>query len=150
MSAVGPDRWHEVDVAAELEAIRRLKARYFRLLDTGAWDELVEVFTDPVHIDVSEDGGGTSRSPREFVDAVRRALDGAVTVHHGHMPELELTSPTTATGIWAMEDRIWFPEGSPVSRLAGHGHYHERYERDADGWRIASMVLTRLHRHVEP
>lgn len=138
------------DELAQLEDLRRLKARYFRLLDTKDWDGLVEVFTDPVDIDVSEDGGGVTTSARAFVDSVRRALHGAVTVHHGHMPELELTSPTTATGIWAMEDRIWFPEGAPVTRLVGQGHYHETYERTTDGWRIASMRLTRLHRSVEP
>ena len=138
------------DELAQLEDLRRLKARYFRLLDTKDWDGLVEVFTDPVDIDVSEDGGGVTTSARAFVDSVRRALRGAVTVHHGHMPELELTSPTTATGIWAMEDRIWFPEGAPVTRLVGQGHYHETYERTTDGWRIASRRLTRLHRSVEP
>ena len=41
-----------------------------------------------------------------------------------------------------MEDRIWFPEGAPVTRLVGQGHYHETYERTMDGWRIASMRLT--------
>lgn len=133
---------------AQLEELRRLKARYFRLLDTQDWDGLVDVFTDPVEIDVSEDGGGVTTSARSFVDSVRRVLHGAVTVHHGHMPELELTSPTTATGIWAMEDRIWFPEGAPVARLVGQGHYHETYERTPAGWRIASMRLTRLHREV--
>ena len=33
-------------------------------------------------------------------------LQDVVTVHHGHMPEIELTSPTTARGIWAMEDML--------------------------------------------
>jgi hypothetical protein len=137
------------DEPAELEALRQLKARYFRLLDTKDWDGLVRVFTDPVTIDVSEDGGVVSTSPQAFVDSVRRALDGAVSVHHGHMPELELTSATSATGTWAMEDQIWWPEGAPVRHLHGHGHYHETYQRTPDGWRISSMRLTRLHRVLE-
>lgn len=137
------------DELADLEAIRQLKARYFRLLDTRDWDGLVGVFTDPVEIDVRQDGGGLTTSPREFVASVRESLAGAVTVHHGHMPELELTSASSATGIWAMEDRIWFPDGAPVSRLIGYGHYHETYRRTDDGWRIASMRLTRLHRVLE-
>lgn len=136
--------------AEHLEAIRHLKARYFRLLDTKDWDALVGVFTDPVEIDVRSEGGGVATSPQAFVDSVREALAGAVTVHHGHMPELELTSDRTATGIWAMEDRIWFPDGAPISRLVGYGHYHETYRRTEDGWRIASMRLTRLHRRMEP
>ena len=134
------------DELADLEAIRQLKARYFRLLDTRDWDGLVGVFTDPVEIDVRQDGGVLTTSPQVFVASVRESLAGAVTVHHGHMPELELTSASSATGIWAMEDRIWFPDGAPVSRLVGYGHYHETYRRTDDGWRIASMRLTRLHR----
>ena len=137
------------DELADLEAIRQLKARYFRLLDTRDWDGLVEVFTDPVEIDVRQDGGGVATSPQAFVASVRESLAGAVTVHHGHMPELELTSASSATGIWAMEDHIWFPDGAPVSRLVGYGHYHETYRRTDAGWRIASMRLTRLHRVLE-
>jgi hypothetical protein len=65
------------------------------------------------------------------------------------MPELHLDSATEASGIWAMEDRIWWADGAPVSRLVGYGHYHETYRRTSDGWRIASMRLTRLHRSID-
>lgn len=146
-----------VAAAAALESLRVLKARYFRLLDGQRWDELAELFTDPAHIDVSgergdPDGRDPAISPSAFVEGVARALRGARSAHHGHMPELALTSSTTATGIWAMEDRIWWPEGSPVHRLHGWGHYHERYRRSpdpavgVDGWRIESMRLDRLVR----
>jgi hypothetical protein len=66
------------------------------------------------------------------------------------MPEITLTSDTTATGIWAMEDHLWWPEGSPIRHLHGYGHYHESYEKDADGeWRIKELTLTRLRTDVE-
>ena len=50
--------------------------------------------------------------------AVSVALAQAVTVHHGHMPEIELTSPITATGIWAMFDIVQ----SPRLNFRGYGH----------------------------
>lgn len=137
-----------VDLPAELEALRALKARYFRLLDGQDWEALVHVFTPRVDIDVVADGAGVQHDPVAFVDGVRRALEGATSVHQGFLPELELMSADTASGIWAMEDRIWFPEGSPVRRLHGWGHYHERYTKGPDGWRIAAMRLTRLRREV--
>ena len=65
-----------------------------------------------------------------------------MTVHQGHMPEIDLTSETTATGIWALNDIVIWPNGM---RLDGYGHYHETYEKGADGWRIKSSKLTRLH-----
>jgi hypothetical protein len=58
---------------------------------------------------------------------VTRCAGSAVTVHHGHMPEIELTSNGDATGTWAMEDELWFPDGSPVLHVHGYGHYHETY-----------------------
>ena len=55
-----------------------------------------------------------------------QTLADAVTVHHGHMPEITLTSSTTASGIWALHDEIVWPDGT---RMRGDGHYHETYER---------------------
>ena len=70
-------------------------------------------------------------------------VEPLVTVHHGHMPEIELTSPTTARGIWAMEDILHTPEDS-VNVVHGFGHYHETYERIDGEWRINTLRLTRL------
>ena len=126
----------------DLEAIRQLKARYFRTMDTKDWDGYRRVFADQVVVDTSEAGGALVEGADAFVAYVREALDGAVTLHQGHMPEIELTSATTATGIWALNDIVVFPNGM---RLDGYGHYHETYEKVDGEWRIASSKLTRLH-----
>ena len=129
-------------MADEIEAIRRLKARYFRLMDTKDWDGMREVFTDDVVIDTAEAGGQVARGADEFMAFLREALGDAVTVHQGHMPEIDLTSETTATGIWALNDIIIWSSGM---RLDGYGHYHENYEKSDGEWRIKSSKLTRLH-----
>lgn len=126
----------------EVEAIRRLKARYFRTMDTKDWDGMRQVFTDDVVIDTSEAGGDVVRGAAEFITFLQEALGGAVTIHQGHMPEIDLTSEATATGIWALNDIVIWPNGM---RLDGYGHYHETYEKSTDGWRIKSSNLTRLH-----
>ena len=125
----------------DVEAIKQLKARYFRAMDTKDWDAMRRVFTDDVVMDTSESGGGVVTGGDEFMGFLRKVLDGVATVHHGHTPEIELTSPTTAHGVWAMEDMLRWPDGR---ELHGYGHYHETYEK-ADGvWRIKSSKLTRL------
>jgi hypothetical protein len=58
-----------------------------------------------------------------FVPMVLGSLENAATMHHCHTPEIALTSPVTATGIWAMEDWIIFGNGN---ELHGAGHYHLR------------------------
>jgi hypothetical protein len=60
------------------------------------------------------------------------------------MPEIEVTSPTTARGVWAMEDKLRWPEDSPLAGLHGYGHYHEEYVKVGGAWRIARTTLTRL------
>jgi hypothetical protein len=133
----------------DIEAIRQLKARYFRLMDTKDWGGLAQVFSDDVMIDVSGEGGGVTHSVEEYIPFLRANIEHVITVHHGHMPEIELTSPTTAKGIWALEDQLWWPEGGPLRHMHGFGHYHETYEKADDVWRIKTMTITRLHRLVE-
>jgi uncharacterized protein (TIGR02246 family) len=133
----------DVGTLAVIEEIKQLKARYFRLMDTKQWDEWADVFTPDVSVWVQDVPGTTHSGRSEFVAMVRASLDTAVTAHHGHMPEIEVTGPDTARGIWAMFDYIQFPE--PKTTLQGFGHYHEEYQRDADGrWRIRSLRLHRL------
>ena len=125
-----------------VEAIRQLKARYFRTMDTKDWDAMRLVFTDDVVIDTTDSGGNVVEGGDEMISFLREVLGPVVTVHHGHMPEIELTSPTTATGIWALQDLLIWPDGT---RMLGFGHYHETYEVVDGGWRIKSSRLTRLH-----
>jgi uncharacterized protein (TIGR02246 family) len=126
----------------DIEAIRQLKARYFRTMDTKDWEAMRQVFTNDVTVDTSASGGNVITGADEFMAFLQETLRGAVTVHQGHMPEIDLTSPTTATGIWALNDLVIWPNGM---RLTGYGHYHETYEKQDGEWRIASSTLTRLH-----
>lgn len=129
----------------DLEAIKQLKARYFRYLDTKDWEKYRQVFTDDVVIDVSGSGGGVYRGIDVYMDYIHEHVAQLKTVHHGHMPEITLTSATTATGIWSMEDRVAFPDGR---ELNGQGHYFEQYLKHAGEWRIQEMALTRLRMHI--
>ena len=126
----------------DFEAIKQLKARYFRTLDTKDWSGFRQVFADDVVVDTTESGGGVVAGADDFVAFLRDTLADVVTVHHGHMPEITLTSSNTATAIWAMQDFLRWPDGTT---LHGYGHYHEAYERPGDEWRIKALRLTRLH-----
>jgi uncharacterized protein (TIGR02246 family) len=125
----------------DVEAIKQLKARYFRTMDTKDWAAMRRLFTDDVVMDTTDSGGGVVTGADTFMTFLAQTLDRAVTVHHGHMPEINLTSSTSATGVWALHDEIVWPDGT---RMRGDGHYHETYERADGEWRIASSTLTRL------
>ncbi|OLT12133.1 DUF4440 domain-containing protein [Actinomadura sp. CNU-125] len=125
----------------DIEALKRLKARYCRTLDTKDWDGMRPIFADDAVVDTTGSGGGVITGADAFMTFLREHLADHVTVHHCHMPEITLTSPSTATGIWAMEDRIRWAGGG---ELIGFGHYHETYEKTGGTWRIKTTTLTRL------
>ena len=125
----------------DVEAIKQLKARYFRYLDTKQWDKWGGVFTEDAELVNTQSRAVSLQGREEIVRVVSTNLEGVRSVHHGHMPEIELTSPTTATGIWSMEDMLRWPDGS---ELHGYGHYHETYEKIDGQWRIKTLTLTRL------
>lgn len=135
-----------IDELADIEAIKQLKARYFRLLDTKRWQEWGDVFTADAHLDTSDDAAhAVARGRDAIVALVSGAVGAAVTVHHGHMPEIAITGPRSARGVWAMEDYLEFPGDPPALVLHGRGHYFEEYERCTDGaWRIGKLRLARL------
>ncbi len=130
------------------EAIKELKARYFRFVDAKDWDGFREVFTDDVHVQIMDlepiDGADT------FVAFVREAV-GERTAHHGHMPEIDFDSPTEARGIWSLADYVeWAPDQETGERrgFKGYAHYHETYRKVDGEWKIAGLRL--VYRRMDP
>lgn len=136
---------------AAMEDIRALKARYFRTMDCKDWQGYEAVFAPDLIADfrdatTTRDETQLTHGAAAYVAQLAPMLNDVDTVHHGHMAEIEVESPTTARGVWAMEDKLWpGPQSQlPFRWLHGYGHYHERYVKLADGWRIAEIRLTRL------
>ena len=83
-----------------IEQIKKLKARYFRCMDTKDWDGFQAVFAADATMDTTQEAPNievVTGAPeiRQFVEG---SVGPVVTVHHGHMPEIEITSPTTRAG----------------------------------------------------
>jgi hypothetical protein len=92
-----------------------------------------------------------------FVSGVARRLDGSITVHHCHQPEIVVTGTDTARGVWAMMDfnewphPIGLPGAPDAVGFVGFGFYEEEYKRVDSCWKIQFMRLTRLRLDpVEP
>ncbi len=132
-----------------IEDIKRLKARYFYYLDHKDWEGWKrEVFAPDGRLEVPE----ALTEPVVGIDTiiawVSENAANQISIHHGHMPDIDILSEDRATGVWAMEDILRLPEDSPAplgyTYLHGYGHYHETYVRLPQGWRIQSTKLTRL------
>ena len=87
----------------DVEEIKKLKARYFRSLDSKDWELYASVFAEDCVVDLRGTGGELFEGRPAFVDYASN-LPFVQSVHHGHMPEIELTGPDSATGVWVLED----------------------------------------------
>src|SRR3981081_165985 len=105
-----------------IEAIKQLKARYCRHLDAKDWAAWRTLFTDDFLSDTLEAGGKLITGADDFVAFTRRNIGRTPqpTAQHGHAPEIDLTSATTARGVWALQDVVRF---GPGVTLVGYGHY---------------------------
>jgi len=120
----------------DIEAIKRLKHRYWRCLDLKLWDEMIGCFTDDATVDY---GGGRYRFAG--VDAIMRFLrdslareSGALGYHHGHHPEIELTGETTARGVWALDNYLFNVAQKRGVRIAAY--YGDEYVKVGGEWKI--------------
>jgi ketosteroid isomerase-like protein len=135
-----------VQQLADIEAIKQLKARYFRFVDTKDWTALRSLFTDDArHYYVDADGTEKFTSNDDYFPMMASMLSNGITTHHGHTPEITLLSDTEAEGIWAMLDYVQCDMPHGRESLMGFGHYFETYRKGDDGsWRISSKRNVRL------
>jgi hypothetical protein len=139
----------DIEKLLAIEEIKKLKAKYFYYFDAKDWAKWkAEVWAPDAALDVPE-----VNVVVEGVDSLiawaSKSAGNQVSTHHGHMPIIDITSDTTATGIWAMEDILRLPKDQPsqygYTHLHGFGHYHEQYVKLPQGWRIKRTRLTRQH-----
>jgi bile-acid 7alpha-dehydratase len=131
-----------VRVLEDIEAIRRLRNKYFRCLDGKLWDEMADCFTDDV---------SASYFNGEFRFEGRDALlkffklglsDALIGMHHGHHPEIEITSETTARGMWELHNYLIDTTCNGGQRIAGV--YQDEYVKENGQWKIKSITCNQL------
>ena len=89
---------------ADVLAIHDVKSRYFRYLDTKEWAAWRDLFTDDLVFYMEDSAVPNTTEPitvggDAFVEYVSDLLKTSVTVHHGHMPQIEFTGEREAREI---------------------------------------------------
>jgi ketosteroid isomerase-like protein len=135
----------EVQRLTDIEAIKRVKYRYFRCFDTANVAELADVFTDDVTLSVV---GGVYQfkltGRQEYLNMVR---DGAhaemITQHNGHHPEIDVLSDTEARGTWYLHDNVL--EFRRRMHITGTALYRDQYRKENGRWKIAYTEFERIY-----
>lgn len=141
---------NDVERLLAIEEVKCLKSRYFYYLDHREWERWRdEVWAENGLLEVPEVLDAPIRGADNIVAWAASRCEHQRSIHHGHMPDIEILSADSARGIWAMEDILRWRDlpskAQGYSVLQGYGHYHETYIRSDAGWRIQSSRLTRLH-----
>ena len=132
----------------EIEAIKRLKYKYLRCLDQKLWDEIAECFVENA---TSAYGGGKySFEGRDAILGFLRDAMGADTFlssHRVHHPEIDFSSETTATGIWALEDVVIDTKWEITIR--GAAFYEDEYVKEGGVWKIQHTGYKRTYEEMQ-
>lgn len=129
-----------------IEAIKRVKYRYLRALDTKHWDDFADTLTEDIAGDYGSSLGKelhfTNRA--ELVDFMRTAMPaGVLTEHRVTHPEITLVDTDEAEGRWYLQDRVLVPEHNFM--LFGAAFYRDRYRKTDDGWKICATGYERTY-----
>ena len=126
----------------DLEAIKRLKYKYWRCLDQKRWSELAECFTEDAT--VSYGGGQYQFAGRDrIIGFLRDALSvesGTFGIHHGHHPEIELLGPTRARGRWALHNYMLNVQQARGVREGAF--YEDEYVKVGGAWKLMHTGYT--------
>lgn len=124
----------QVQVLRDIEEIKQLKARYVRFVDTQDWSAwAAEVLADDF---VHESNGDVVEGRDRAVSSVAELMQGGASTHQCHTPEITITGPDTASGIWSLQDVSRLPADGSGIVFRGDGHYYEEYVRTDAGWRV--------------
>ena len=128
-----------------IEAIKRVKYRYLRALDTKHWDDFADTLTEDIAGDYESSLGKehhfTDRAA--LVEFMRTSMPaGVLTEHRVTHPEITVDGDE-AEATWYLQDRVIVPEYNFM--LFGAGFYHDRYRRTEDGWKICATGYDRTY-----
>ena len=146
-----------VEKLVAIEAIKQLKARYQRAVDTKDWELMASVLA-PNARSVYSDGKHAYEGREAIVNFLSdpKGLGNTEiqSMHHAHTPEIEITSETTAKGKWYLEDFVltgipsdWAPHGTVMH---GTGIYIDEYVKIDGEWYLQQTGYERIFEDFQP
>ena len=121
----------------DLEAIKKLKARYWSSVDAHQWEALADccaadmVFENPFF--------GRMEGRDYIIKVLKRAMRNVKTAHQGHNPDIDIIDNSSAKGTWALNDCVGMAD---QQFTRGYGRYEDDYVKENGAWKIKKSALT--------
>lgn len=120
-----------IDMLVATEEVKRLRCVFSMLQDSQDWAGLHEMFVDGATVVLEKESIAGDSVPRreevtadDLVERIRTRSTGHRRFHALHSPAIEVTSPTTARGLW------------PFSSGSERGFYDDHYVKLGGAWKI--------------
>jgi len=137
------DLGRRIRTLEDVEAIEKLKARYWYCIERKLWNELLDVFAKDA---IAHMGDRSLKGREAVVKHLEERLSLGTNLHRGHSPIIEITSDTTATGKWDLHDSLTF--GNPALKgFESWGSYEDEHVKEEGKWKIKSYKYT--HSRIE-
>ncbi|MFC1944006.1 nuclear transport factor 2 family protein [Chloroflexota bacterium] len=126
----------------DIEEIRQLKYRYWRSVHEGRWGDVGDCFAEDGIFDFGYSSEVRGRQAiTDFFGKVMSKIT-SMAVLHGHNPEIDITSETTASGKWQL-DNIRIEASSNEASRQGNA-YNEEYIKEEGNWKISLSKVNYL------
>lgn len=142
-----PDLNERIQRLEDIEAIRKLKARYLHGCDRKDSDAIKSCFADG-EILIDYGAIGVFRRREDFLAVFQEMAchDHIIDMHHGQNAQIEWLSPQMASATWD----LYFYQ---IDTHSGHhtqlaGYYEDRYEKREGQWEIVQSRFAVTSSHV--
>jgi len=121
---------------ADIDAIDKLKARYWHCIDNKMWQEVVHCFAEDA---VADYPNGTFRGREAIAKSFKDTSSPGPVAHVGHRLGIETISDITARGSWQAEVSMTDPNTASTVRF--HTAYEDEYVKDKGQWVIQNSKM---------
>jgi SnoaL-like domain len=123
----------------DIEAIKKLKHKTWRYYDTKNAEELLELFTDDIKISTAPPASHELQGKEALAKTLEQDFAVSLASHQGHGPVIDLTSDTTATAYWSIDEWYYYLDRGVEWRAKGF--YIDEYAKIDGEWKVRSLEV---------
>ncbi len=122
-----------------IEAIKKLKAKYFFACDNKQPEQVRSCFVDgDMHIDYGRVGSFANADDMVAIYTKYACEDHIVEMHHAQNPQITITSDIQASATWGLYYYMIDTRQNTVTQLAGF--YEDEYRCEQGEWKISKTT----------